>query len=431
MRRSRTARWAAAVVTAAGLTGTTVLAQPPAADPDAARQRQVIADGKAEAMAREAVREAERLAKTNKARAAQVLRAAQAEVESVVVGAETRKSLKTLLAAKLAALDGKPAPEVPEPKADLLADPAKVDKQAVLAAVRAEVKEVPAALAHVQRLRDLGQKAEADKAAAALAAKYPNNPAVIFLGRRDEFGRAAAEARELAQLQSDAWVQNANSVARSGIAAGNDIEFPKDWKEKTARRLKKVELTEKEKSLLAALDKPVTLSLTDQPLRYALTELATAMDQQLIIDQKSLANLGTDLDAKKVTVDARGLSARTVLRQVLGAEGLTFLVKDQLIQVMSVESARDQLATKVYYLGDIAQGVGPFAGPFTWGPAIDLEQTLSNVKVITEAIRTSVDPEVWKGGYASMTFHLPSMSLIVRAPSEVHASLGSKLGAGR
>ncbi|MBX9583435.1 MAG: hypothetical protein K2X87_24300 [Gemmataceae bacterium] len=429
MRRSRTARWAAAVV-AAGLIGTTLPAQPPA-DLAAARERQKIADGKAEAVAKEAVREADRLAKTNKAKAAQVLRTAQADVDALGVSSESRKSLSTLLQAKLAILDGKPAPKDPAAKDDPTpSDLPAGDKATVLAAARAEVKEVREAVDHVKRLRDLGQRAEADRAAAALAAKYPNNPAVIFLGRRDDLGRAVAEAQDLAKAQSDAWVANANSVARSGIAAGNDVEFPKDWAEKTKRRTNKVELTAKEKALLEALDKPITLAAAEKPLKYVLQELSTAMDQQLVLDRKSLSDLNVDLE-KPVSVDARGLSARTVLRQVLGGEGLTFLVKDQLIQVMTVERARDQLATKVYYLGDLVQGVGPFAGPFTWGPAVDFEQTLSNVRIVVDAIKSSIDPEVWKNGFASITFHLPSMSLIVRAPSEVHASLGSKLGAGR
>ena len=182
--------------------------------------------------------------------------------------------------------------------------------------------------------------------------------------------------------------------------------------------------------MLEALDAPVTISLADQPLKYVLEELSTKMGQELHIDQKSLTEMSIDLQ-KPSTIEARGVSARTVLRQVLGAEGLTFLVKDQIIQVMTVEKARDQLATKVYYLGDLVQGVGPFAGPFTWGPVIDFEQTQANVRVVVEAIKTSIDPEVWKNGYASINFHLPSMSLVVRAPSEVHAALGSKLGAGR
>ena len=47
------------------------------------------------------------------------------------------------------------------------------------------------------------------------------------------------------------------------------------------------------------------------------------------------------------------------------------------------------------------------------------------------AIQSSIDPLSWRGqggGPGSITFHYPSMSLIVRASTEVHATLGSKLG---
>jgi hypothetical protein len=133
-----------------------------------------------------------------------------------------------------------------------------------------------------------------------------------------------------------------------------------------------------------------------------------------------------------VQLDAKNLSARTVLRQILGAQGLTFVVKDEAIQVVTVERARDMLVTRVYYLGDIIQGVGPFGGALTWGPLLDFQQTQANAKLIVDSITSSIDPLSWKpNGPGTVTFHFPSMSLIVRASSEVHATLGSKLGGGR
>ena len=74
-----------------------------------------------------------------------------------------------------------------------------------------------------------------------------------------------------------------------------------------------------------------------------------------------------------------GVSTRTVLRQVLAANGLTFVVKDQVIQVVDVEKARNMLTTRVYYLGDVVQGVGPFAGAAQWGPFLDHQQTMANI----------------------------------------------------
>jgi hypothetical protein len=109
------------------------------------------------------------------------------------------------------------------------------------------------------------------------------------------------------------------------------------------------------------------------------------------------------------------------------------VVKDEAIQVVTVEKARDMLVTRVYYLGDLVQSTGPFGGAPQWGTFLDFQQTMANVDTIVKSITASIDPLSWKerGGPGTVTFHYPSMSIIVRASAEVHASLGSKMGAGR
>jgi hypothetical protein len=106
-------------------------------------------------------------------------------------------------------------------------------------------------------------------------------------------------------------------------------------------------------------------------------------------------------------------------------------VKDETIQIVTVEKAQNLLTTRVYYLGDLVQA-GVFSGP-QWGPVLNGLQTAENAKVITEMITKSIDPLMWKenGGPGTVTFHFPSKSIIVRASSEVHASLGRSLGGGR
>lgn len=424
----RMTRWAAAAVLvgAVGAVGA-VAADTPREAVEAAAAAQKLADGKAEAQVQAAIRDADRLAKTNKAKAAQVLRAAQTDIDlSAAVSTDARKTLTASLQARLNALDGK-APAAGA-KADPRAAAVKADRKAVWDKYDAEVKDVDAAVRLVQRYTEANRKAEAARAAADIAAKYPDNPAVITLTQQEGTAAALASARELTKLQADNVLVALNSVNRAAVPLAGDVEYPKDWK--TKKRFGELKLTPKEKELIESLDKPVTLAAKGRLLREVLTALSTEMGQELVIDTRSLAETMTDLD-KPVDVEARGLSARTVLRQVLGGHGLTFVVKDQMIQVMTVETARQTMTTRVYSIGDIAQGVGPFAGPFTWGPQIDFEQTQANVKIITDAIKASIDPEAWKGGFCTITFHPPSMSLIVRASSEVHATLGTKLGGGR
>lgn len=404
-------------------------AQQPGDGIEAARVRQQLAEQKATSEVQRAIVDAERTARTSAPKAAQIIRQAQLSLDTSALGGEAHRTLTAQLQAALARVEGRPAAN-PAARPDPAAAGVKGAKAAAVEAVRAEVAEVRDGIETVARLREQNKYADADRAAAALARKYPNNPAVITLGQKDNFATALADSRAFADLQAKRVVAAQNNLMASSLPAIRDVEFPADWKDKAGKRSNEIKLTEKEKKLISALDTAVSINVKDQPLEYALQELSTAMGEKLLVDQKSLRDL--DLDLKKtVSLDGRGVSARTALRQLLAAHGMTFVVKDELIQIMTVERSRDLLVTRVYYLGDLIQGVGPLGGGAPqWGPFLDLQQTQANAKLIVDAIQASVDPLAWqgKGGAGTVTFNLASMSLIVRASSEVHAALGSRLG---
>jgi hypothetical protein len=423
-------RTVAAAVIAMGLSGTAAFGQPPRpapADPFAeSKARMQIAEQKATADVANAVREADRVARTNPARAAQVLKGALRDVENAIsLSNDTKRSLTTQLQTKIAVVEGRPAP-AQQPAVASKPDRAGKDDEGA-----AEVAEVRKGVEMVAYYRSKGDFTSADRITADLAKNYPNNPAVITLTRKDNARNAAAEAVALSQMQGEAWRKSMNSVMASAIPPAGDIEYPTDWKEKSQRRLeaRRIKLTPKEQKLIEALDKPLSVVFNERPLDEALQDLSTRMDQSILIDTKSLNDLGIDL-RRTVKMDASGVSARTVLRQVLGTAGLTFVVKDESIQVVTAERARDMLVTRVYYLGDVVQMVGPFGGAPRWGPFLDYQQTMANVKVIMDSIQSSIDPLSWQGknGPGSITFHYPSMSIIVRASAEVHYALGTKMG---
>ncbi|QDU18674.1 STN domain-containing protein [Urbifossiella limnaea] len=419
-------RFRLAAVLAASLAGFAT-AQPPADAISEARQRQLLADQKAAAEVQTALLDAD-AARANPAKAAQRLRAAQQSIDlSAAISAETRQRLTAQLQARLAAVEGRPVANTGA-RPDPAAPGVKGAQKAAIEAMQAEVKEVREGVEKIVRLRDQNNTAEADRTAAALAQKYPTNPGVLALGQRDSFATALADSRAFTELQAKRLNMAQNNLMASNIPAVQDVEFPKDWKDRTGKRSNEVKLTDREKQLISALDRAVTVNLKDQPLEYALQELSTAMDAKLLVDEKSLRDL--DLDLKKnVSLSARGLSGRTALRQLLSAQGLTFVIRDQEIQIVTVERSRDLLTTRVYYLGDLIQGLGPTGGAPQWGPFLDFQQTQANAKLLIDSIKSSVDPLAWQGngGAGTVTFHVPSMSLIVRASSEVHAALGGRL----
>ncbi|HYH68160.1 MAG TPA: STN domain-containing protein [Urbifossiella sp.] len=420
-------RFRLAAVLAASLAGLAT-AQPPA-DPLAdARTRQLIQDQKAESEVKNALIEADRQARTNPKKAAQQLMAVQSSLDlSAAISGEARQRLTAQLQTRLAVIEGRPVANAGV-RLDPAAPAVKATQKAAIDAMFAEVKEVREGIETVARLREQNKYAEADRAAAVLARKYPTNPAVLALGQKDNFANAVADSRAFTELQGQRLLAANKGLMESSLPAIRDVEFPKDWNLRAGKRSNEIKLTDKEKQLISALDKAVTISVKDQPLEYALQELSTAMNEKLLVDEKSLRDL--DLDLKKlVSVNSRGLSARTALRQLLASNGLTFVVREEMIQIVTVERSRDLLTTRVYYLGDLIQAL-PLGGAPQTGTFLDFQQTQANAEKLITMIKASVDPLAWQGngGSGTVTFHAPSMSIIVRASNEVHATLGSKLG---
>jgi hypothetical protein len=441
MMRFTSYRWAGAVVTALGLFAATVVGQPPRPstpiDPiDAAKAQQRIAEQKVESEILQTIENSDRLAKGNlTAKASQTLKTAKQNLQLAQGISETaRTRLTNLLDAKLAAVEGRPFVANPNPgiKLDPKGKEAKAAQAEALAKYFAELKVVRDGIKQVEKAPTDGKTYEANVEIARLAKLYPHNPSVLALGQGGSFKNNIATAQGQYALMTDRWLASMNQVDKSAVPAIMDVEFPANWKDLSKRRLQTVDLTAKEKKIIEALDKPITVSFADRPLEEALQDLSNAIDQPLLIDKKSIEDLGLDF-MKGVSIQGKGLSARTVLRGVLATQGLTFVVKDEAIQIVTVERARTMLTTRVYYLGDLVQGVGPFGG-IQWGPFLNTQQTQANVTALIDMIK-KIDPLSWSGpdstGAGTITYHAASQSIIVRNSAEVHSALGKSFGTSK
>lgn len=270
----------------------------------------------------------------------QYLKAAQTNLDlSLGISTDTRKSLTASLQAKLAAVTGKPIPSTGV-KIDPMLPVVKAKQDANREKYEAEVKAVREGLDQIKQYAAANQITAANRVASQLQAKYPDNPAVLSLTQKDNFKNAVAMANEYSDLMQKR-VNAANfSVDKSAVPIGGngDVEFPKDWKDKTKNRTNEIKLTEKEQKLIEALDKQVNVSFKEKPMEYLLQELSTEMNTPLLIDKESLRALDIDL-TRNASLDARGISARNALRHLLAGQGLTYVIRSETIQVMTVEKA--------------------------------------------------------------------------------------------
>ncbi|MGL4419696.1 MAG: hypothetical protein ACRCZF_03430, partial [Gemmataceae bacterium] len=282
------------------------------------------------------------------------------------------------------------------------------------------------------KLFDRRNDTEAREILAALARRYPNNPLTQAAVQKETTAAQIQAEKEVAKQYAAAFLKNLRSVDQSAIPATDDIVFPdkKKWDALTkARTAPTIKLTEKEVQLIESLNKTVKAEFRGKPFREALQEVANAIGQPINVDEKSLEDLGLDLN-RAVTFNGN-VSARTALRAVLQGQGLTFIVKDEMIQVLTLDKAQSSLITRSYYLGDLISGTGTFGNAIQWGPLASYQQAQENAKLVVDAITSSIDPLAWKSGQGSgpctVSFHLPTLSIVVRASAEVHASLGNSL----
>ncbi|MBY0460894.1 MAG: hypothetical protein K2V38_26540 [Gemmataceae bacterium] len=447
MMRCNNCRWLGAVAVACGLWATVGAAQPPRpatpapaqpGQPDLtelAKAKQRVAEQKAESEVAEAIKAAEQMAPINRAKAAEILKGAKANVQFAQIGEAARTRLTNALDAKLAAVEGKGAAPANPGGGGLKLDPKAAEVQAAqkqaAEKINGEFKDVVAGLKTIQKAQDAGKTAEANAEIARLTKLYPNNPSVQALGQNESMQSRLSEANALVYEARDRWRKVQIGIDKSALPAIYDMEFPPDWKEKSERRLKALAqpVTAKEKRIIEALDRAIDVNFRERPFEEALQDLSNKLDLPLLLDRKSVADLELDLK-RGATLEAKGLSGRTVLRSLLATQGLTFVVKDETVQIVTVERARTMLTTRVYYIGDLIRGVGPFGG-LEWGPVLNAQQTAENAAAIVKIIRDGIDPLSWDGparGAGSVAFNYATMSITVRASAEVHYALSKSFG---
>lgn len=405
--------------------GATLTAQSPTDLLNKAKADQSVVTQKVEAKIREAIGEARRLQATSPVRAANVLKSAMAQLEDPLIPAAFRAEWTAQLNTQIRLIDlGKKLPDPAE------VNPARREiKEADLKrakAVEEEYKEVRRTVDTIAALNKSGNSAQAQKEIDSLTKRYPDNPAVLALADKTTMTQRVSDARFLVLQQEQGYLLTMRSVDKAATPIKGDVEFDaKYWKEITEKR-KDVTLTKKERQLMESLDSPINLGFKDAPFEEVIKAISNATGQPILLDKNSL--MAAMVETNTLTsVNLRGVTARTALRKVLQDHNLTYVIRNESIQVVTVEQARSMLVTRVYYIGDLISGTGTFGG-VQWGPYMNMVQIQENVARIMELIR-QVDAESWreKGGQGSMNFNWPSMAIIVRQTAEFHARFGGSL----
>jgi hypothetical protein len=426
---------------------------------DEAKRMERVAAQKVENDLRQTLVSAERIAKTNPAKAIDRLALAISQIdEDKALSAERHAALKRLFKDRIRVFESDLYGTSDKEKAV-----AKIEKQqGDNARKTSEEKKIASKIKEVNQLEQQGKTEEAATQASKLAEKHPDVTAAQASDQTATANDRVTQAKKALKEREKGTLLASRDIQRSSILPGGDLEFPKDWKERTKNRTATVKLSEKEKSILKSLASPISVNFKNSKLEDVLEYLRTYTGQNIIIDTEALKDAEASYDTP-ITLKANNLSVRTVLRKVLADVGLTYIIKDETIRATSIQTAKDTMVVRAYYIGDIVanwgllNGLGsgntplPHANPIQQAPPavvgfgalgggvqvapapavpavpqVQAAQNMQYVKAIMEMVENSVDSNSWRinGGNGTISFHAASMSLLIKQSAEVHAMLG-------
>ncbi|HEX3148929.1 MAG TPA: hypothetical protein VHR66_12680 [Gemmataceae bacterium] len=390
-------------------------------------QLQLVAVQKVESSLKDALAEASRLQQAGStARAGERLRSAMRLLDDPVLPKKNVDVWRGQLndAMRLVESGKKPA---------ITLESANPNREAEVARIKAMIeddKEIRRGVDTIGSLVKAGDATQAKKELDALSKKFPANPTVLVLPNLIARTMTLDEVRDVHAKQIENIRLAMVDLQKTATMAKIDYELPADWKEKTDRR--KPKMSPKLAAVLASLRTPVEIDKSGAPLTEVLKSLSEAMKLPIILDKATMQDAGIDQSTPTTVQPGTPVSARTALRIALGNHGLTYVVKDNTITVVTREKAASMMETRVYYIGDL---VTPLGGGFTGIPGraatpnTDPDQARKNVESLIKQIKESIDPNSWKGGPSDgkgeITYHSASTALVVKASAEVHGMMAN------
>ena len=189
----------------------------------------------------------------------------------------------------------------------------------------------------------------------------PRSAAVTAAAAYARIARNYDKAIKLQRRKQDAFVTSLFDASLASVAyPGNTLMIFPDadtWREKKLRRAKWSEFrlagSEAEEKVLNALDQNADFDFDDTPWSEVQQQLQEEYDINIVLTQS--ASDDALPDDENFTAKLSGISLKNALRIVLAEKNATFVVKDEALQIISLDEKDDEkwFSTNVYNVADL------------------------------------------------------------------------------
>lgn len=163
-----------------------------------------------------------------------------------------------------------------------------------------------------------------------------------------------------------------------------------------------------------ALRQPVSFSFRETPLKKAIDELKVKSGIEIQIDIKALDGVGVSSDTP-VTLELDNISLGAALRLLLKNLDLTYMIKNEVLQITTPEVADNALATRFYRVESLVDG-GRWPGGETAG-----------MQTIVDVMAKTISPSTWEDVGGAGSIAVVGDLLLVSQTLDVHEQLADLL----
>jgi hypothetical protein len=180
--------------------------------------------------------------------------------------------------------------------------------------------------------------------------------------------------------------------------------------------------TDKEHEIEQRLNTPVNVNFTDMPLRQVIDDIRAWNGINIYIDEPAILGEGVRLD-HPISIKLEQVALESALNLILHDAHLTYVIKDEVLQITTVAYARGKLMTATYRVADLVRhntGKGKAAKK-------------NEVDTLIRLIVSTIEPRSWaeQGGRGIVDYHAPSRSLVINQTADVHEQVVDLLTALR
>jgi len=297
----------------------------------------------------------------------------------------------------------------------------------------ARIREVDASVREQHAKTNTGSQAAADKAAReakerADAAKVQDQQKSVYnqsKDRVDNAKKAADTQKQINQAQQQGFLNIATDLAKS---AANTTESRANATTVMLKDRRQAKLSKEDAALLKALNSTISVDFDGGPATFksVLEYISDKTGLNIFPDAASMRDAGVEYSTP-VKFKANKVTVKTLLKKILADVGLTYVIMEGNLQIITPDRTKDYLVVRHYPVQDLIAPVNTRLGPIA-----NQVQMANQANALIQMIRTSIEPNSWEGqserGYGSIVYNPATMSLTIRHTAEMHFMLGGGVG---